>query len=335
LVRKGARGQVWAYYYYDRRPEGLPDINLGKDRDIALARWEELHHGKPRIAGTIEEAFTLWEQHALPTYASEETRRGYRKGLRKLREKFGGATWADVKMAHLVAYLDARKGKVQANREMSLFQMVWNFARVNRHQILTELPWPAAGLERSKWRNPEKAREIEVTDAMFAAVYAQGDQLLRDAMDIASATSMRITDTRTIPLPPGDTLRLKASKTGKKTDFDISLSAVLPSLIQRRRANKQAEHLMLLAGPFYRPVSYRQLADRFTKARAAAVDAARAAGDGDLAEAVSRMVLRDCRKYAADLAASDDEAQKLLQHGSKATTIKHYRSRPNVARPVR
>jgi hypothetical protein len=32
----------------------------------------------------------------------------------------------------------------------------------------------------------------------------QGDQLLRDAMHIASATSMRITDVRTISLPRGD-----------------------------------------------------------------------------------------------------------------------------------
>lgn len=282
-----------------------------------------------------KEAFQLWEQHVLPTYTSAETRRGYTKGLRKLREKFSGAPWAAVKMQHLVAYLDARKGKTQANREMSLFQIVWNFARVNRHKVLTELPWPAAGLERSKWKNREKAREIEVTDAMFDAVHAQGDQILRDAMDIASATSMRLTDVRTVPLPPRDTLRLKASKTGKKADFDISLSQVLPDVIARRRANKAAEHLMLLAGPFKRPISERMLTDRFAAARAKAVEAARATGDTELADAVAGMIMRDCRKYAADLAEDADAAQKLLQHGSKATTLRHYRTRPDAAKPVR
>jgi hypothetical protein len=154
-------------------------------------------------------------------------------------------------------------------------------------------------------------------------------------MDLASATGMRITDVRTIPLPPGDKLRLKASKTGKKTDFDVSLSQVLPALIARRRANKKAQHLMLLAGSFYKPVSYRQLADRYAKARAAAVEAARAAGNKELAEAIVGMILRDCRKYAADLAPTLEDAQKLLQHSSSATTARHYRMRPDVAKTMR
>jgi hypothetical protein len=332
-VYRGARGQAYVYYVYDMRPEGKPDIRLGTDHTVALAKWDELHNKKPRIRGTIEEAFTLWEQEKLPAYTSDETRAGYTRNLRKLRTKFAEpgneATWADVKLRHLVDYLEARKGKTQANREMSVFQIVWNFARVKG---LTELPWPAAGMERSKWKNTEHAREVEVTDAMFDAVYAQGDQILRDAMDLASATGMRVKDVRTIPLPPGDELRLKASKTGKKTDFTISLSAVLPDVIKRRRANKQALHLKLLAAPSGREVSYRMLADRFAEARE---QAALAASDADLAAAIRAMVLRDCRKYAADKAATAEDAQKLLQHGNVATTLRHYRTRADQAKPVR
>jgi hypothetical protein len=63
---------------------------------------------------------------------------------------------------------------------------------------------------------------VEVTDEMFDAVYAQGDQLLRDAMDLASATGMRITDVRNAAAPGDSILRLKASKTGKRMDFDVS-----------------------------------------------------------------------------------------------------------------
>lgn len=331
-VYKGASGQAYVYYVYDMRPEGKPDVRLGKDWDKALAKWDELHNKKPQIVGTIEEGFAAWEAKALPAYTSPETRKGYAKALRKLRPAFGKAGWAAVKMKHLVGYLRKRKGKTQANREMSVFQIVWNYSRI---EGFTELPWPAAGMERSKWKNEESAREVEVTDAMFDAIHAKADQLLKDAMDLASATSMRITDVRTIPLPPTDILRLRASKTGKKTDFDIALSAVLPDLIARRRANRQAEHLMLLAGPFKRRVSYGMLNDRFKEARSAAAAMAREAGDAELADAIAGMWQRDCRKYAADLAGSSDEAQQLLQHANKATTLRHYRTRPDKARPVR
>lgn len=332
LVRKGANGQRWVYFYYDMRPEGKPDIPLGKDHAVALAKWDELHNKKPRIKGTIEEAFAEWEEKVLPAYTNADTRRMYAKGLRFLRPVFARSTWAAVKLPHLIRYLEARKGKTQANREMSTFQVVWNYAR---KRGFTELPWPAAGMERSGWKNKEQARKVKVSDAMFDAVHAQGDQLLRDAMDLASATSMRITDVRTVPLPHGDVLHLEASKTGKEADFDVSLSAVLPDLIRRRRANKKAEHLMLLAGPFRRPVSYRQLYDRFVAARGAAVATARGEGDEALAAALSRMVLRDCRKYAADQAASLEEAQALLQHSDAGTTRRHYRSRVDVLKPVR
>jgi hypothetical protein len=332
LVRRGANGQRWVYYYFDMRPEGKPDVPLGKDHAAALVKWDELFNKKPRVNGTIEEAFALWEENVLPTYTNAETKRMYAKALRKLRPPFGKSTWAAVKLPHLIGYLEKRKGKTQANREMSGFQVVWNYARMRG---LTELPWPAAGMERTGWKNPEKARKAPVTDAMFEAVYAQGDQLLKDAMDLASATSMRVTDVRTVPLPHGDILRLEASKTGKEADFDVALSAVLPDLMRRRRANKKAEHLMLLAGAFRRPVSYRQLHNRFGAARAAAVEKARADGETELADALQGMILRDCRKYAADQAGSMEEAQKLLQHSDPGTTRRHYRSKVETLKPVR
>ncbi|WP_291090699.1 integrase [Hydrogenophaga sp.] len=332
LVRKGANGQRWVYYYYDMRPGGKPDVPLGKDYAAALVKWDEIHNKKPRIKGTVEEAFAEWEEKVLPSYTNASTKTMYAKGLRWLRPVFGRSTWAAVKLPHLIRYLEARQGKTQANRDMSTFQVIWNYAR---KRGMTELPWPAAGMEKSGWKNKEFARKAAVSDTMFAMIYAEGDQLLRDAMDLASATSMRITDVRTVPLPHGDILHLEASKTGKEADFDVSLSAVLPDLLARRRANKKAEHLMLLAAPKKRPVSYRQLHDRYTVARAAAVSKARAAGDEALADALAKMILRDCRKYAADQATSLEEAQQLLQHNDAGTTRRHYRSEVAKLKPVR
>lgn len=329
--RKRKSGRVVTYYFYDMRPDGKPDVPLGTDFDEALKKWYELHNRAPRIVGTLEEAFTAWERDELPSYTNAETKRGYAKNLRWLRPVFGDATWDQVGLPDLKAYLRERVGKTQANREMSLLSIIWNWAR---GEGMTALPWPAAGMERSRWKNEEQAREFEVTPELFAAVYAEADQVLRDCMDIASATGMRLTDARQVLLPAGDLLRLKASKTGKKADFDLSLSSVLPELIERRRAIKTT-HLMLLSTPDGRPVTQRMLRDRWDDARARAAVKAGLADDDELVRGIRAMYLRDMRKMASDLVETDEEAAKLLQHGSVSLTRRHYRTRAAKLKPVR
>ena len=335
-VRKGARGQRWVYYFYDMRPEGKTDIPLGTDHAVALAKWDELYNKKPRMIGRIQEAIVRWREEVLvgtrenpSPYTNAETIKSYTRHLAKIEAWCGQMPWHEMTLPLMRQYLKMRTGKTQANRELAVLSIVWSFAR---KEGITSLTWPAAGMERSGWKNTERARTFEVTDEVFAAIYAQGDQILRDAMDIASATGMRLTDVRTVPLPPGDQLRLDAKKTGKKADFDISLSAVLPDVIRRRRANKRAMHLRLLASPTGRAVSLRMLQDRFSKAREAA---AKATTDHALAASIRAMILRDCRKYASDQAGSLEEASQLLQHSSQALTAKHYRTKATQLKPVR
>ncbi len=329
--RKRKSGRVVTYYFYDMRPDGKADIPLGTDFDEALKRWDEIHNRAPRIAGTLEEAFAAWEKDVLPGYDNPETKRSYAKHLRRLRPVFGEATWDQVDLPALKAYLRARSAKTQGNREMAVLSLIWNWARGEGY---TAIPWPAAGMERSRWKNVEQPREFEVTPELFAAVYAEADQVLRDCMDIASATGMRLTDARQVLLPAGDLLRLKANKTGKKADFDLSLSTVLPDLIARRRALK-ARHLMLLSTPDGRPVTQRMLRDRWDEARAAAATKADEADNKALAELIRAMYLRDMRKMASDLVETDEEAAALLQHGSVSLTRKHYRTRAPKLKPAR
>lgn len=332
--RKRKSGRVVTYYFYDMRPDGRPDVPLGTDFDEALKKWDEIHNKAPRIAGTLEEAFSGWEadkESGLPSYANAETKRGYAKNLRQLRPVFGEATWDQIDLPALKAYLRARTAKTQGNREMSLLSIIWNWAR---GEGMTALPWPAAGMERSRWKNEEQPREFEVTPELFAAVYAEADQTLRDCMDIASATGMRLTDARQVLLPAGDLLHLKASKTGKKADFDLSLSSVLPELVERRRAIR-ARHLMLLSTPDGRPVSQRMLRDRWDEARSAAAKRADEAGSHELAASIRAMYLRDMRKMASDMVETDEEAAALLQHGSVSLTRRHYRTRAVKLKPVR
>lgn len=322
-IKRGKAGQVWTSYWYDMRGTGEPDVALGTDRDAALKRWDELHNLKPRIAGTLEEAFLAWERAVLPGYKSDETRKGYARNLKRLRPAFGEATWDGVDLKGPKAYLQRRSAKTQGNRELALLSVIWNWAR---GEGLTELPWPAYGMERSRWKNAEGARQVEVSDAAFDAIYRHAGQTLRDALDLATATGMRVKDGLKVLISDvrGDVLLLQANKTGKRAEFDLLQSTVLPALIERRKASK-APHLFLLTTERGTILTLRALQERFTKARALAAQ--------ECPEAAT-VWLRDMRKRAAQLAGNVDEASSLLQHSSQAVTRRHYRQGDKV-RPVR
>jgi hypothetical protein len=68
-------------------------------------------------------------------------------------------------------------------------------------------------------------------------------------------------------------------------------------------------------------MSERMLTDRFALAHRCGRQRPQGRRPG-AREAIEGMILRDCRKYAADLAASAQDAQQLLQHGSIVTTMR-------------
>lgn len=314
-VKRGKNGQCWVSYWYDKRGTGERDVPLGNNYEAALIKWRQIHEQAPREKGTIEEAFKRWEAEVLPTYESAETRRDYAKSLKQLRPVFGPAMWSTVRLPTLRQYLDKRSGKTRANREISTLQIIWNWARL---EDLHSLPWPAHGMSRSRWKNKEQAREVEVSDEAFNAIYRHADPVLRDAMDIATATGLRVRDTLKLRLTDvrDGWLVVQASKTHKRAEFDLAGSILLP-LIERRKQAK-AEHFFLLNKPTKRggKVSERMLADRFTKAREAA---AREAPE------CATLMLRDMRKRAAQLADTLQDASRLLQHSSESVTRRHYR----------
>jgi hypothetical protein len=326
-VYKGKAGQRHVYYVYDMRTEGKPDVRLGKNWDEAVRLWDELHNQRPRIAGRLQEAFTRWRERELPKYDSAVTRRCYALNLQRLEPVFGQMGWAEVTLPILREYLDRRTAKTQGNREMSLLALVWGKALL---WGMTRQPWPAAGVK--NWKNEEAPRAFEVTDEIFAAVYTQADQVLRDCMDIATATGMRLTDVRTARMPAGNILSFRASKTGKPAEFDVSASPVLLDVIARR---PKVDSVMLLTTKTGRQVSAMMLRKRWDEAREAAATIAAQAGNAGLAQAIRTMYLRDTRKRAADLAGSAKDAADLLQHSSQRLTEVHYRSKASKLTAVR
>jgi hypothetical protein len=320
-TKRGKAGQVWTWWAYDQRPHG-PEIPLGKDYAKAIQKWDELHNQKARIVGRIQEAITRWRDEVLPLYESKTTRDGYTKNLKTIEAWCGQMAWGEVTVPMLRQYLRKRSAKVQGNREMSVLQIVWNYAVL---EGITETGWPAAGMK--NWKNEEFAREFEVTDALFDAVYQAGDQVLKDCMDIATTTGMRLTDARTCRMPVDGKLRFKSSKRGKYSFFEVSESPVLTDLIKRRG---QADCVMLLTTSTGREVSASMLRDRYDTARMLAAEA-----HPEIADVIKAMYLRDCRKRAADLADDMESASKLLQHSSAALTEKHYRTKATKLKAVR
>ncbi len=238
-------------------------------------------------------------------------------------------TWDTITLPILREYLDRRTAKTQGNRELALMSVIWGKALL---WGMTRCPWPAAGVK--NWKNQENARTFEVTDALFNAVYAEGDQVLRDCMDIATATGMRLTDARTIRMPVDGIIRHKPSKTGKSVEFDVSASPVLAALVQRREAQK-AYCVMLLCTDTGRQVTQTMLRDRWESARDAAALKASQTGNPDFAKDIRAMYLRDMRSRAADLAGNMADASKLLQHSTQALTAKHYRNKAEKLTAVR
>ncbi|WP_291468799.1 integrase [Acidovorax sp.] len=322
-TRRRKNGKVVVYYFYDATADGNGEIPLGTDYTKAVARWKEItEHGtsEPATTGTLEEAFARWEAEVLPGYSSAETKRGYTKSLRMMRPALKEATWDQVDLPTIKAYLKKRTAKTQGNREMALLSVIWNWAR---GEGLVSLPWPAAGMERSKWKNKEKPRKMKVEDAVYAAIYAEAAQHIKDCMDLGSVTGMRLTDCIAVLMPRGAVLTLEASKTGKEAEWDLNLSQVLPGLVERRKA-LGAPHLMLLSLPNGRPVTQAALRYGWDTARAIAAQKAEEREDAELADAIKALYLRDMRKRAAQKAGSLEAAAELLQHSDKRLTERHY-----------
>ncbi|MBA3773844.1 MAG: integrase [Ramlibacter sp.] len=311
------------------RGTGKPDVRLGRDFDAAVRQWDHIHNKAPRIAGTLQEAFNRWRERELPQYASAVTRRCYAQNLTRLEPVFGRMAWDELTLPMLREYLDRRTAKTQGNREVSLLCLVWGKAKL---WGMHALAWPAAGVK--NWKNEEQARSFDVTDEIFTAVYAQADQVLRDCMDIATATGMRLTDVRTATVPVGGILQFRANKTGKAAQFEIAASPVLSAVAERRAARKVGTVLFLTTSTG-KTVTAQMLRKRWDEAREKAAAKAQDGGNKPLADAIRSMYLRDTRKRAADLAGNAGEAAELLQHSSKRLTEQHYRTKASKLRAVR
>ncbi len=352
--RRQLKTRVWVGYYYNAG--NGKEIPLGTDLAAAKVKWAELE-GKPQAADTtkLEAAFSKYLTDIVPK-KSAKTQKLNEAELETLRAYFKGASFKDVKTKHLALYRDSRKTKkrtrkdgsvrdpggrpapVAANRELALFSDIWNMAREWGY---TDLPNPCRGLR----RNEETPRDFYADDEVWQAVYAEGPQEFKDAMDMAYLTGQRPNDVVAVSERHlvNDGLMVRQGKTGKllrieltdRSDPERPVRTELGKLIDRMRSRPIRHRLKLLYTTAGKPLTRPMLRSRFEDAREAAAVKAEKAGDAELAARIRRMWFTDNRPKAASEIEDIKAASKLLGHSEEAITRKVYRRVGERAKPTR
>ncbi|MDZ5741025.1 SOS response-associated peptidase family protein [Pseudomonas asiatica] len=226
------------------------------------------------------------------------------------------------------------KGK-RPNREIALLShvftmaMEWDFAERNPYLAVR--------------RNKEKVRDFYAADESWDAVYAEGDQGLKDAMDLAYLAGQRPADTlkfSTVDLDE-DYLWVDQNKTDKKLRIRrhingelIGLGLFIEALLERRKLHGVRNSRLITNDSGLR-MSWEMLRNRFSEARDKAARKLTADGNTDLATKVRQFQFRDIRPKAASEIEDINHASRLLGHSKEEITKRVYRRVGEVVSPTK
>ncbi|KFA40018.1 integrase family protein [Xylella fastidiosa] len=311
-VRPQKSGVV--HYYYDHGGKPRKETPLGRDYGLAIKRWAELEHAQitPAIAVTFRHVAERYRAEVIPTKAYN-TQRVEHRCLAPLLKFFDDppAPFESIKPVNIRQYLDWRTSKVIANREVSVFSHLWNWAR---SKGITDLPNPCGGIRRNK----ATGRNVYIEDTTYRAVYQAADQTLRDAMDLAYLTGQRVSDVVSMDERHivNGALEICQAKTGAKLAITVTgeLAVLIKRIFDRKRGMKLRSTRLIVDAKGLE-LSRTGLRYRFDRARTAA----------GIAKEVFQF--RDLRAKAAtdkaDLAGDIRQAQAQLGHAS-VTMTEHY-----------
>lgn len=255
---------------------------------------------------TMADLFDRYEREVIPTL-EPRTQKDYRRHLLKLREIFGHMPPNDVLPRHVGRFLDVDKGKIQRNRQVAVLSAVFSKAVGRWYEADRN---PCQHVE----RNPSKARDRNVTDAEYAAVYALHKPRMQIAMDLALLTGQRQGDLLKLTwkqvTPEGITFR--QSKTGKR--LMVGMSPALEAVLLRARAllpNLPREYVLRRRnGAPYTENGFRAIWQRVMRKYAKT--------------GAERFTFHDLRAKSATDSVSIEAAYERLGHTSMAMTRKVY-----------
>lgn len=336
-TRKRKSGKLWvAYYYCGRDAEGRRiEIPLGQDLAEAKLEWARLEQkAMPKVMATMGELFDRYERDIIPT-KSPRTQKDNKYELERLRKAFADAPIEAIAPLVVAQYRDARTAKTRANREIALLShvftvaMEWGFAVHN----------PCLAVRRNK----EKVRDFYAADDIWDAVYAEADQGLKDAVDLAYLAGQRPADTlkfSTVDLDD-DYLWVDQNKTDKKLRIRRHVNGELTGLglfinaLLERRKLQGVRNSRLITNDSGLRMSWEMLRNRFSEARDKAARKLAADGNADLAVKVRQFQFRDIRPKAASEIEDLSQASKLLGHSKEEITKRVYRRVGEVVSPTK
>jgi integrase len=302
------------YYYYDTgaKPRYLP---LGSNYVDAMRKWADHEQGKS--ASIIVTFKDVWDSYAKDKEEgllarAPRTQVDYLNWSKRLMEFFGDANFQQIQPLHIKQYKNWRTAKVQCNREIALFSLLWNYAR---EKGVTDRINPCAGVKRNK----EVGRDVYISDAEYIATMGKAEPVLRDAMELAYLMGQR----------PADVLKLRENNINDgciefrqgKTDkpMRIEISPSIQAVIDRCKARKNGKvyNTALVTGVMGKPVTVRWISALWKRAK-------------DAAGITRDIQFRDLRaKAVSDKEEVSDirEAQALAGHSTVAMTEHYSRKR--------
>ena len=319
------------YYYFDAG--NGPEIPLGADYVLAVAKWADLSRQPVDVVTTFLDLADRYERDVIPEKA-KSTQESNRSDLKHLRAFFGDppAPLDAIRPTHIHALMKWKKHQpTTAGRLKRVFSHMFNKAREWGY---TDAPNPCAGIKALPIKN---RRSVYTTDAVYAAVWQAASAPLRDAMDLAYLAGQR----------PGDTLKMterdiqdghlcvgQNKKGGARLRIKIEGGlAELLARIAARKAGYKVWCASLTVNTRGMPLTKQMLRKAVAKAR---IDAA--AAHPEMAEDIRNMWFRDLRaKSASDIAdaRSERDAADLMGHENINTTRKHYLPRGRLTGPTR
>lgn len=299
-------------YYYQAAGKQIP---LGSNLVTAKEEWARLEAGGTQAA-KFPKVTALYREH-IKGYA-KSTRDHYGIALDNLDLAFKAFTMEQMEPKHIKAYLRRRTKKGAAMFEKRVGSAFFNWAREEGH---TKAANPFHGVKFSKAERkgyPTGRRKRYVTDAEYRAVWAAGDAILQDAMDLAYRTGQR----------PGDVLKARRQDivdgalwfAQEKTDARLGINIVgeLARVLERIQARERpVASLYLICDRKGQRVLYNALNERFRKARGEAT-----------------WQFRDIRAKTATDLPDLKKAQRLLGHAAETTTSVYRRSRGDIVEPL-
>lgn len=306
---------------------GIKHLKTRKAKDGSLLFYCQLGGRQiPLKVGTLEEAqreiekyvgkepsipmfracAELFRKEYLPSVAPS-TRLGYERHIDSLIKAFidpeteTSFALEEIRPKHIREYLDTRSSKVAANREVSVFCVMWGWFR---GRGFIDSPNPANEIR----RHSEQPRGRYVTDEEYKAVWDKADDTLKDAMDLMLLTGQRPSDVLGMVRQDIRDGYLWVTQRKTKTKMGIEVSGELERVVNRiLERPRPIPSMYLVCDEQGQRLNIVQLDKRYSRIR------------------TSDWQLRDLRAKTASESPDLKSAQRLLGHRTETTTAGIYR----------